>query len=84
MFFFSNLKSISSTSHDLFDGVLGQTYKCKYQTEKFQFDHAQEEFFRVDNLFATSGSFDSSAPCDDVILHKQSTKMIGGSMDQTI
>jgi hypothetical protein len=51
---------------DAFGGVLGQTYQCKLvdQKDKFEFDHATEESFRVKSLDSLHDLFDAHAPCD--------------------
>ena len=67
--------------HDSFDGALGQTYQCKYNHEKFVFNHQQEASFRLNNLFETSGSFDSNSPCHDQRVYVGQDPMNGGSID---
>ena len=53
---------------DAYDGVLGQTYQCKYVREgaAFEWSQAQEEAFRLpedDLMSAHKGFADINAPC---------------------
>jgi hypothetical protein len=49
--------------HDSYGGLLGQTYKCKYATEKFKWSREHEKAFRVATLHTASGSYTPSAEC---------------------
>jgi hypothetical protein len=50
---------------DAFEGLLGQTYKCKYieTHESFKFDSATEESFRIKSLKSRAAPFSPSATC---------------------
>ncbi len=52
--------------HDTYDGVLGQTYQCRYvrDGDAFEWSHEQEEAFRLlGGLLSPSGAFAVDAPC---------------------
>jgi hypothetical protein len=49
--------------HDSYDGLLGQTYKCKYAKEKFTWSREREEEFRVATLETASGSYSPTVAC---------------------
>lgn len=61
-----NVELIVPGCHDSFGGVLGQTYKCKFEfgMEKFAFDRSTEESFRIPTLFTPTGQFSSDAKCN--------------------
>ena len=66
-FYYLNVKVTVPACHDAYDGVLGQTYQCKYVRDgaRFGWSHEQEEAFRLQNgeLFGASGAFAVDAPC---------------------
>ena len=80
-FFHLDVKVAVVGCHDAYDGALGALYQCKFArgNEKFVFDNAQEESFRVKSLFATSGSFERDSPCRQSPTKSQS---LSGSMGQ--
>jgi hypothetical protein len=80
-FYYLDVKIVAPGCHDSYDGALGQTYKCKYLAggEKFVFDQASEESFRVGSLFAASGAFQADAPCHDRDMFKGQLSTSGGS-----
>jgi hypothetical protein len=43
--------------HDSYGGLLGQTYQCKYATEKFEWSRDREDDFRIATLDTASGSY---------------------------
>jgi hypothetical protein len=49
--------------HDSYGGLLGQTYKCKYATEKFKWSREHEQAFRIATLNTASGSYSPAAKC---------------------
>jgi hypothetical protein len=49
--------------HDAYGGLLGQTYQCKYATEKFNWSRDMEENFAVPTLETPSGSYSADADC---------------------
>jgi hypothetical protein len=49
--------------HDSYGGLLGQTYQCKYATEKFKWSRDHEEDFRIATLDTPSGSYSSNVEC---------------------
>ena len=53
--------------HDAYDGALGQTFQCKYVVdhEDFVWSSAQEESFRLPNIFTPSGAFEVNSTCPD-------------------
>jgi hypothetical protein len=54
--------------HDAYGGILGQTYQCKYATEKFVWvegDVATEEMFRIPELTTTTGAYKPDGKCAD-------------------
>jgi hypothetical protein len=50
--------------HDAYGGLLGQTYQCKYATEKFEWTREQEAAFRVPTLETPSGSYSPKTNCE--------------------
>jgi hypothetical protein len=64
---------------DLYDGVLGQTYHCKYKGGKgFSFSRAQEESFRIQDLTHASGHFSTDAVCNPISADVAQSKVAGG------
>jgi len=54
--------------HNAYGGILGQTYQCKYATEKFVWlegDVATEEKFRIPELTTTTGAYAPDGKCAD-------------------
>jgi hypothetical protein len=49
--------------HNAYGGLLGQTYQCKYLTERFDWSRDMEESFRVPTLETPSGSYSPAAQC---------------------
>jgi hypothetical protein len=49
--------------HDSYGGLLGQTYQCKYATEKFKWSREHEQAFRIATLNTASGSYSPAAEC---------------------
>jgi hypothetical protein len=49
--------------HDAYGGLLGQTYQCKYASEKFEWSREREEAFRVATLETASGMYAPLAEC---------------------
>jgi hypothetical protein len=49
--------------HDAYGGLLGQTYQCKYASEKFEWSREREEAFRVATLETASGMYSPLATC---------------------
>jgi hypothetical protein len=49
--------------HDSYGGLLGQTYQCKYATEKFEWSRNREDEFRVATLDTASGSYSPTVSC---------------------
>ena len=53
--------------HDDYDGVLGQTFQCKYATEKFSFDESTEENYRVASINSVSRTFSQKSACGNSV-----------------
>jgi hypothetical protein len=49
--------------HDAYGGLLGQTYQCKYATEKFEWSRDREDDFRIATLDTASGSYTPTIDC---------------------
>jgi len=50
--------------HDAYSGLLGQTYQCKYATNKFEWSRDKEEAFRLPTINTPSGPYTGeSADC---------------------
>jgi hypothetical protein len=49
--------------HNAYGGLLGQTYQCKYASEKFEWSREREEAFRVATLETASGMYSPVATC---------------------
>jgi hypothetical protein len=49
--------------HNAYGGLLGQTYQCKYASEKFEWLREREEAFRVATLETASGMYSPLAEC---------------------
>jgi hypothetical protein len=49
--------------HDAYGGLLGQTYQCKYATEKFEWSRDREDDFRIATLDTASGSYSPTVSC---------------------
>jgi hypothetical protein len=66
-FYYLDVEVAVPGCHDAYDGVLGQTYRCKYVRDgaSFAWSHEQEAAFRLpgDLLNHPSGSFAVDAPC---------------------
>ena len=66
-FYYLDVEVAVPGCHDAYDGVLGQTYHCKYVREglAFAWSHEQEEAFRLpEGLFShPNGAFAADAPC---------------------
>jgi len=80
-FYYLDVGIVAPGCHDLYDGALGQTYKCKYATgkEKFVWSSAQEESFRIPTLFTLSGSFNPTSSCHDMKTFKGQLPMSGST-----
>jgi membrane-bound inhibitor of C-type lysozyme len=78
VFYYVNVEIRVPHCDDVYEGALGQTYKCKYveRREAFRFDNATEESFRVDSLAAHTSPFDANAAC--VAPRLGAKPMIGG------
>ncbi len=46
--------------HDAYDGLLGQTYKCRWATDKFEWSRDKEDAFLLPTLTTPSGSYSSA------------------------
>jgi ELWxxDGT repeat protein len=49
--------------HNSYGGLLGQTYQCKYATEKFKWAREREKAFRLATLNTASGSYSPTVEC---------------------
>jgi hypothetical protein len=67
--------------HNSYGGLLGQTYKCKYATEKFKWSREREKAFRLATLSKPSGSYSADVECahEDEYIGKP---MRGGSFSK--
>jgi hypothetical protein len=83
-FRYLNVEIAAPGCHNSYDGALGQTYKCKYLPglEKFVFDEATEESFRVRSIFSPSGAFQPGAPCHDQDVYNGQSSMRGSTVDR--
>ncbi len=61
-----NLDVVIPGCHDAYDGVLGQTYQCKWRSEAFAWSPSMEEAFRVPTLTTPSGTYGADGQCADV------------------
>jgi hypothetical protein len=66
--YYLDVEVVLPRCHDSYDGALGQTYKCKFVNgeEAFVWSSAQEESFRIPDLFTPTRSFQVDAPCFEV------------------
>ena len=66
-FYYLDVQVAVPACHDAYDGVLGQTYQCRYLRDRarFSWSHEQEEAFRLryGGLLGASGAFAEKAPC---------------------
>jgi hypothetical protein len=60
---FLNLEVRVPGCHDAYGGLLGQTYQCKYASEKFEWSREREEAFRVATLETASEAYAPVATC---------------------
>jgi hypothetical protein len=49
--------------HNAYGGLLGQTFQCKYASEKFEWSREREEAFRVATLETASDTYSPVAKC---------------------
>ena len=69
-FCYLDVKVAVPSCHDVYNGVLGQTYQCKYVRDNvsFEWSHEQEEGFRLPGgLMGSSWAFAVDAPCVTII-----------------
>jgi hypothetical protein len=76
---FLNLEMRVPGCHDAYGGLLGQTYQCKYATEKFEWSREREEAFRVATLETSSGSYSATASCAHEDEYRGDIVLSGGS-----
>jgi hypothetical protein len=60
---FLNLEVRVPGCHNAYGGLLGQTYQCKYASEKFEWSREHEEAFRVATLETASDTYSPLALC---------------------
>jgi hypothetical protein len=76
---FLNLEMRVPGCHDAYGGLLGQTYQCKYATEKLEWSREREEAFRVATLETPSGSYSATASCATEDEYRGDIVLSGGS-----
>jgi hypothetical protein len=71
---FLNFKVRVPGCHNAYDGLLGQTYQCKYAHNKFEWSREREAAFRVATLETASATYSPVAVCMRTnIVEKRST-----------
>lgn len=69
-YFFLDINVKVPRCNDLYDGALGETFKCMYEKGHEKFAPSKEEIFRVKTLHTTFGTF-SNAGCSKALDNKK-------------